>query len=223
MIIADKREKNSLVISELIENKADVEIKHLKVADYILGDIAIERKTVKDFISSMLNKRLLRQLEELKQYPKQLLIIEGLEEKELYNEEKTQGIHPNAIRGMLLSILLKFQIPILFTKNYKDTANFLLVLEKRLSKPENEISLKVKKRASSLQEQQQFVLESFPGIGPKTAKNLLKKFKTIKKIINASIEELIKAKLNRKKAETLKKIVDTEYFDTNNPNANSFY
>ncbi|MEM2089522.1 MAG: ERCC4 domain-containing protein [Candidatus Pacearchaeota archaeon] len=213
MIIADKREKNSLVIAELLENKAQVEIKHLKVADYVLGDIAIERKTVNDFISSMLSKRLLRQLQELKQYPKQLLIIEGLEEQELYNDEAARGLHPNAIRGMLLSILLKFQVPIIFTKDYKDTARFLLVLEKKLSKPEQEVSLKVKKKTNSLQEQQQLVLESFPGIGPKTAKALLKKFKTIKSIINASLEELVKAKLNKKKAETMKKIIETKYQD----------
>ncbi|MEM1535753.1 MAG: ERCC4 domain-containing protein [Candidatus Pacearchaeota archaeon] len=213
MIIADKREKNSLVIAELLENKAQVEIKHLKVADYVLGDIAIERKTVNDFISSMLSKRLLRQLQELKQYPKQLLIIEGIEEQELYNEEAARGLHPNAIRGMLLSILLKFQVPIIFTKDYKDTARFLLVLEKKLNKPEQEVSLKVKKKTNSLQEQQQLVLESFPGIGPKTAKALLKKFKTIKSIINASLEELVKAKLNKKKAEMMKKIIETKYQD----------
>ncbi|MEM4641477.1 MAG: ERCC4 domain-containing protein [Candidatus Pacearchaeota archaeon] len=213
MIIADKREKNSLVIAELLENKAQVEIKHLKVADYILGDIAIERKTVNDFISSMLSKRLLRQLQELKQYPKQLLIIEGIEEQELYNDEAASGLHPNAIRGMLLSILLKFQVPIIFTKDYKDTARFLLVLEKKLNKPEQEVSLKVKKKTNSLQEQQQLILESFPGIGPKTAKALLKKFKTIKSIINASLEELVKAKLNKKKAETMKKIIETKYQD----------
>ncbi|MEM4703177.1 MAG: ERCC4 domain-containing protein [Candidatus Pacearchaeota archaeon] len=212
MIIVDKREKNSLVIPELIANRAEVEIKHLKIADYILGDIAIERKTIPDFINSMISKRLIRQLQELKEYPKQLLILEGIEEQELYNDSN-EGIHSNAIRGMLLSILLNYHIPIIFTKNYKDTAHFLLVLEKRLTKPNREISLKVKKRANSLQEQQQLVLESFPGIGPKTAKTLLKKFKTIKRIINAELEDLIKInKFDRRKAETMKKIVNTQYF-----------
>src|SRR4030043_1630112 len=95
-IIVDNREKNSLVISELYSNKdIFLEFKQLPVADFLIRDVAIERKTVSDFLSSMINKRLSRQLEEMKQYPKQLLIIEGMEEQELYHEEG--GINPNAI------------------------------------------------------------------------------------------------------------------------------
>jgi len=59
-LIADLHEKNSLVAAELIELGVDVEFKHLKVADYIIGNVAVERKTISDFISSMINKRLLR-------------------------------------------------------------------------------------------------------------------------------------------------------------------
>ena len=80
-IIVDYREKNSLVISKLIKLNFEIEFKELKVADYLVKDVAIERKTVSDFISSMLNRRLLKQLEELQQYPKKLLIIEGVDEQ----------------------------------------------------------------------------------------------------------------------------------------------
>lgn len=189
-IIADHHEKNSLVISELIANNIQVEMKNLPVADFLVGETAIERKTISDFLSSMINKRLSRQLEELKQYPKQLLLIEGIEEHELYNDEEHQGIHPNAIRGFLLDILLKYQVPIIFTKNYEDTAKFLLVLLKK--QEQNHISLRAKKRTNSPKEQLQFILEGFPGIGPSTAKKLLKKFKTIKNIINQDLETLKK-------------------------------
>src|SRR3989344_7261733 len=78
-IIVDNREKNSLVISELIKLGCEVELKQLKVADYIVKDVAIERKTVSDFISSMINHRLQNQIEELQQYKNKLLIIEGIE------------------------------------------------------------------------------------------------------------------------------------------------
>jgi len=191
MIIIDKHEKNSPIVSELIEMGSKIELKHLPVADYLIGDTAIERKTVSDFLNSMLNKRLIRQLQEMKQYPKQLLIIEGIEHQEIYSDQKP-GIHPNAIRGFLLSILLGFQIPIIFTKDYRDTANFLIVLDKKQEKGVKEISLNAKKKARNISEQQQFILESFPGIGPSTAKKLLKKYGTIKTIINTPIEELKK-------------------------------
>jgi len=189
-IIADHREKNSLVISELIEQGADVQIKYLRVADFIIKDTAVERKTVSDFINSMINKRLITQLQEIKQYPSYLLLIEGVNEQELYNDEPGEfGVHPNAIRGFLLSILLDFKVPIIFTKDYEDTARFLLVLAKR---KEKEASIRALKRARDKKESLQFILEGFPGIGPKTAKKLLKKYKTIKSIINTDIEELKK-------------------------------
>ena len=176
-----------MVVSELINLGLDVELKELKVADYIVNDIAIERKTVSDFISSMINRRLLSQLEELQQYPNKLLIIEGVDEQELYNEHNNTGIHPNSIRGFLISILLKHKIPILFTKNYEDTAKFILILSKR---KEKELPLNITKKSLNKKEQIQFIIESFPGIGPKTAKKLLEEFKSIKNIINASQEQL---------------------------------
>ncbi|MBU2615550.1 MAG: Hef nuclease, partial [Nanoarchaeota archaeon] len=67
-VVVDYREKNSLVISELVSLGFDVKLTPLKVADYLVKDVAIERKTVPDFISSMINKRLANQLEELNQY-----------------------------------------------------------------------------------------------------------------------------------------------------------
>jgi len=102
-IIVDYREKNCLIPYELIDLGVDVEFRELKIGDYIAGDIIIERKTISDFISSMINKRLLRQLEEISQFPNRLLIIEGIEEQELYSDDK-QGVQANAIRGFLLSI-----------------------------------------------------------------------------------------------------------------------
>jgi len=187
-IIADIREKNSLVISQLHEFGVEVEMKHLPVADFIVKDVAIERKTVSDFLGSMINKRLSRQLIEIKQYKNCLLIIEGTEEYELYNDRK-EGISGNAIRGFLLSILLEYKVPLIFTKDYEDTATFLLLLAK---KQKIETGIRASKKILNKKEQLQYILEGFPGIGPKTAKKLLKKYKTIKNIINIPVEELKK-------------------------------
>ena len=203
----DYREKNSLVVSELINLGLDVEIKELKVADYLVNGTAIERKTVSDFISSMKNRRLIRQLEELQQYESKLLIVEGIDEQELYTDsEEIIGMHPNSIRGFLLSILLNYKVPVIFTKNYMDTAKFISVLSK---KEPREAPLNATKKFRSRKEQAQYILEGFPGIGPKTAKKLLKKFRTIKSIINAAEEDLKKE--IGKKAENLLRIIEQEY------------
>ena len=206
-IIVDYREKNSLVVSELIHLGLRIEFKELKVADYIVKDVAIERKTVSDFISSMINRRLLKQLEELQQYKNKLLIIEGTDEQELYTDsEEKIGVHPNSVRGFLLSILIKHKIPIIFTKDYEDSAKFISILSKRKHK---ELSLNVSKKSLNKKEQLQFILESFPGIGPKTARKLLEKFKTIKNIINAPQEEL--KEVLGKKSNIIKELIEGEY------------
>lgn len=210
-IIVDRHEKDSLIASELIENHYEIEFKSLPVADYLIGDIAIERKTVSDFISSMLNKRLQRQLEEIKQYPVRMLIVEGIGEQDLYNDYAESGVHANAIRGMLLSIMLDFNIPVIFSKDYKDSAKFIMLIAKRLENPKKHISLRVKKKSFNIAEQQQMIIEGFPGIGPAIAKELLKKFRTIRAVMNAPLKELEKIKKLSKKAKIMKEIIDKKY------------
>jgi len=205
IILADYREKNSLVCSELVSLGSDCEFQELKVGDFIVGEVVVERKTVKDFISSMFNKRLSEQLENMKQYEKRLLLIEGIEEQELYNDEP-EGINGNAVRGMLLSISLDSKCPIIFTKDYVDTARFLHVLKKRQEKTGKEASLNAKKRNLSFQEQKQFILEGFPNVGPKKAKMLIDKFKTLKNIANADEKDL--AEILNAKATYFKWLID---------------
>ncbi len=204
-IIIDYREKNSLVASHLIKLGFKIEFKELKIGDYIVKNTIIERKTIPDFISSIINRRLLKQIEELKQFENKLLIIEGTEEQELYTDDNS-GINSNAIRGFLLSTVLKHKIPMLFTKNPEDTAQFISVLSKKKAK---EISLNAKKKTLNKKEQLQFIIESFPGIGPKSSKELLKKFATIQNIINAPIEDL--KNILGKKAETIIEIINRKY------------
>ncbi len=203
-VVVDYREKNSLVASELIDLGLNVEFKELKVADYIVRDVAIERKTVSDFLGSMLNKRLLKQIEDLKQYKNKLILIEGIDEQEVYsNSKEYRGIHPNSVRGFLLSIVLKHKIPLLFTKDSKDTANFIALIAKKQNK---EMSLNVSKKSFNKKEQMRFILEGFPGIGPKKSEEILKEFKTLKNFVNAPIESL--KKVLGKKAEKIKLIIE---------------
>ena len=213
-VIVDNREKNSLVASELVSLGAEIEFRQLAIADYIISDeIAIERKTVDDFVSSMMSKRLVLQLNDLKKnFKKPLLLIEGVEEQDLYRPARHPNLNENAIRGMLLSIMTDFQIPIIFAKDYQDSASYLLLLAKREERGKKEFSFKIKRKAFSMTEQQQMIIEGFPGIGPSLAKNLLKHFRTIPAFAKASVEELEKVpKLGRKKAVIIKALLDKNY------------
>jgi Fanconi anemia group M protein len=147
----------------------------------------------------------MNQIEELKQYENKLLIIEGISEQELYREDNV-GVNANAIRGFLLSILLKHKIPILFSKNSEDTAKFINVLSK---KKEQEINLNAKKKTLNKKEQLQFIIEGFPGVGPKKAKKLLKKFGSLQNIILSSTEDL--KDILGIQAESIKEIIERKY------------
>lgn len=180
----DHREKNSLIPAFLEEKGFKIEFKQLPVADYIVKEIAIERKTISDLKSSIINKRIVSQLLELKQYPKHFLLVEGIIDEDLYNG----GIHENALRGFLLSVALDYQVPIIFTHNEKDTAEYISVLAKKQNKPET--SIRATKLFKSREDQLQFILEGFPNIGGTKAKALIKKYTTLNNIFQASKEDL---------------------------------
>lgn len=180
IVQVDFREKNSLVPSELIKKNLTVEFKELPVGDYLIKGVAIERKSVKDFFASLFDKRLFNQLENLKQYEKSLLIIEG-------NLKKDNPLHENALRGLLLSIGLNYQTALLFTKDEEETASYIKLIAKKEKK---EISLNPKKKKMSPDKELQFVLESFSGIGPTKAKRLLEKFGSLKKVFLAKEKDL---------------------------------
>lgn len=178
LIIVDNREKQSLVPSELVSLNHQIQFEQLQIGDYLVNGTIIERKTFSDLQSSIINKRIFTQLKNLKD-KKSLLIIEG--KSELF-------IHENALRGFLLSLATEFKIPFIFSKNEKDTASFLSILAKKQTN--KEISIRHSPRLSSKKEIQQFILEGFPSIGPATAKALLKEFKSLNAIFNATEEQL---------------------------------
>jgi len=192
-IIIDIHEKNSLVPAYLSE-KAKTKFESLQIGDYLVGGTGIERKTWNDFISSMINKRIFTQLKEIQKYPNYLLIIEKKESIENKNLE-------NAARGLLLSLVK--QIPILFSENEKETAQFILLLANKKQKP---VSLRPLKSVDTLEEQKQFILEGFPSVGQATAKKLLEKFHTIKNIINSNEQEL--KQILGKKYEKFKEVIE---------------
>lgn len=202
----DNREKNSLVAAELVNVGCKILFEQLEIGDYIVGETAIERKTISDLKSSIINKRILDQLIKIKQHKKYALIVEGINNK-MYDS----GIHENALRGFLWSVAFDYKVPVIYTLHEKDTANYIAVLGRK--KGSREISLRPTRQMSSEQERLQFILEGFPGIGPATAKKLLTDFKTIKNIVNASEEEL--ERHIGKRARELVALIKREYNSQN--------
>ncbi len=216
-ILLDHRERSSGIKKELIKQGLEVLEQQLISADFIIKTktidgriltVGIEKKTTHDFLNSIIDKRIILQLIEMKRhFDIPLLIIEGTE-----NIYALRNFHPNSIRGMLASIVIDFQTPVLYTRNIRDTANLLAIIAKRLEKPRSFPSLLKKRKPLTLKQQQEFIIETLPGIGPTISKSLLEKFKTIKNIINATEEELKEVrKMGPKKIQNIKKVLEEKY------------
>ncbi|MEM3126757.1 MAG: DEAD/DEAH box helicase, partial [Candidatus Woesearchaeota archaeon] len=189
IVFADYREKGSGVIKQLIEMNVSIKLDALQSADYVVSSrCGIEYKTKEDFVNSIIDGRLLEQLSVLKRsFERPIVLIEG---ENLYN---ARSIHPNAIRGMLATIAVSYGIPVIFSQNSADSAGIILATAKREQEREgNNFSPASFLKPKTLKEQQEYVISSFPNIGIKAARELLKEFGNIKKIINASEEELKK-------------------------------
>lgn len=208
-IIADVREKGSGVIKELIEQGVDVDMVTLQVGDFLCSSrVGVEVKRIDDFVNSILDGRLVQQMKNLKyNFERPLVIIEG--EEDIYS---VRNVHPNAIMGMLAMIVGSYGIPLLKTKNYTETAGILLALAKREQEGKETFSIHAEKKPLTENELQEYIVSSFPGVESVIAKSLLKQFKSIKKIANASEKELKEVdKIGPKKATDLRKILDREY------------
>ena len=208
-IIVDYREKNSLILQSLVDKGAVVDLKRLDIADYVLSsDVAVELKTVKDFVDSLIDSRLLSQLKLLKEnYNKPLIVVQGMEDM-----FSVRNVHKNAIYGMLITITLNYGVPILFTRTPKETADLLFqIAEKEQVDKAKNFELHSKK-PSTLKDQQEYFISSLPNIGLTTARELLRKFGSVSNIVNASEKDLKSVDLiGDKKASKLKKLFDERY------------
>ncbi len=212
IIFVDSREQASTVNKELFEKpQVKVIMKALDVGDYILSkDVCVERKTTEDFISSMIDGRLFNQIKSMREnYAKPLVIIEG-NMNEMYT---LRNIHKNAIIGALTSIALDYQVAIINTKNDAETAEYIYAIAKREQLGQDkEVRLRVGRKGFTLEEQQRFIMEGLPMVGPTLAKSLLEKFGTIQNIANANEKDLQKVdNLGLKKAKLIHKVLQTKF------------
>ncbi len=207
-VYVDVREGGSGVVQELAKLGIEVVLTKLDIGDYVVSDrVGIERKTVDDFIQSIIDQRVFKQLSELSRaYEAPLLIIEG---ENLYVRG---GIKPEAVRGALVSVALDFKIPIFWTRNPKETAEVIRTIARReREEGRRRIRLGIRK-PGTIREFQEHIVASLPGVDYVLAKRLLKRFKTVEKVITANEEELTSVQgIGRKKAKKIREVLQSEY------------
>jgi ERCC4-related helicase/ERCC4-type nuclease len=206
-IYVDPRERG---MAKLLEARGmEVTLRNLDVGDYVVSDrVAIERKTATDFVASIIDpeRNLFRQIGDLsRSYDRPILILEG---RDLY----TRQVNPNSIRGALAAVAVDYGVPIIPTEDQDETASVIALLATREQKEGHEPKLHGHKTARTLKEQQEYLISAIPSVGPRVARNLLKHFGSIERIMTARQEELQEVEMvGPKIAERIRELVGGEY------------
>jgi len=209
-IIIDNRELKGRVVEELYRLKAQLDVRTLEVADYVVSDrVGLEFKTSKDFEASIIDGRLFKQCEELvDNFDNPVIIVQG---DCLFHGR----VHPNAVRGAIASITTDYGIPIINVDSPAEAAQLIIAYARR---EQSELSRQVKynacRKSFTDQQFQESIIAAFPKIGAKLAQELLKHFGSVKAVINASLEELREVPgIAAGKATIIHCLVNLEYKD----------
>ena len=209
-VFVDHRE-NNMVPAYIKEHGAEVILKQLKVADFICSDrVGIEKKTCSDFLQSIINQRIFRQMAEISDsFEKPLLLLEGNPDF-LFLERQ---IHPNTVRGVLTSIAIDYKVPIIWTANSKETAEMVYWIAKREQDHEKRgIQIRAKTRTETLEDQQEFIVAGLPSVSNVLSKRLLEHFGSVKKIFNAKQNKLMKVEgIGEEKAKRIWELLNSKY------------
>ncbi|HJJ88166.1 MAG TPA: DEAD/DEAH box helicase, partial [Methanocorpusculum sp.] len=128
-VTVDNREMQSKVPEHLSNLGAKIHLEHLPAGDYSVGRVLIERKTIQDFVDTLVDRDLFGQVKALAESAiRPVMIVEGGSISDLY---ELRNIHPNAIRNTLASIAADYDVSVLFTKDSNETAEMIYAFARR--------------------------------------------------------------------------------------------
>ena len=209
-VVVDERERASGVPDLISKLDVRVYFSRLPVGDYVISpEIAVERKSLGDFISSVYDGRLFVQASEISSaFRKPYLIVEG-DVKEVSGLVKNL----NSYYGALSSVTLAYDLRLIYTANQSETAIAVASLVKQSRArplPLGVISPPPKSRDES--QQQLYLISSLPGVGRKLAKRMLSRYGTPRKIMNLTESQFAMVPgLGEKRAAKLAHMLDALY------------
>ncbi|QQG48666.1 MAG: heavy metal resistance protein CzcA [archaeon] len=209
-VVADEREKASGVPEELSKLNVRVYFSQLPVADYVLNpEIAVERKSVRDLVSSVYDSRIFSQAARISAaYAKPFLLVEG-------DSTEVEGLVKNvkSFYGAIANVTLAYGLRLLYTANPKETAAAIseLLVHAR-AKPLATMPPELSPKGKSLHMQQVYLVSSLPGVGRRLAERLLSKYGTPRKIMSLTPGELAMTQgIGWKRAEKIKEALDAKF------------
>lgn len=207
-IRADYREKPSGLIDLLLKEEIQVDVTSIAHGETIINNaITVERKTAHDFLVSIMDGRLFNQVSNLKKhYPNPLLIIEG-------NPYRTDiRFDRRAVQGALVSMQAIWYVPTLFSRSVEETREILVMIARQDASGADGVPQRGGYRPKRLKSRQLFVLQGLPRVGPTTAQRLLRHFKSISRVMGASLEELTEVEgIGKESARSIRTLLDSEW------------
>jgi DNA excision repair protein ERCC-4 len=189
-ILADDRESQAEVIAMLRRHEGvEVTLRRLALGDYLVdGRLLFERKTLRDFAVSLKDGRLFEQGTRLAASPlHKAMILEGSA-----HDRANSGMRREALQGALITLTLFLGIPLLRSADAEESAQLMLYAARQFDALAKQAPrLSKGKRPKGKRKTQLRILQSFPGIGPGIAQNLLQQFGSIEAILAADEQALL--------------------------------
>ncbi|MCL1138022.1 ERCC4 domain-containing protein [Shewanella pneumatophori] len=203
-IAYDDREHAELLIQRLSkQTNLRLVRKRLKLGDYQINEWLIERKTLPDLVTSLCDGRLFSQVSRLSKSPNNTaLLIEGAS-----RDIAAYDITREAIIGALCSISITFNVPILRSLSQAESAKIIYFCATQLNRRKTGV-ISHGRKPKRYKNQQLFILQSLPKVGPKLAKRLLMHFDSIEAVFTASEAQLSGVEgIGREKARQIRQIL----------------
>lgn len=183
---------------DLLRKQGSVSIRKLDPADYVIGKIGVERKTITDFLVSLKSSRLFEQVARLKSaYEEAYLLVEGLID---WDDVKNPYWFCFALQRVVL-----LGVPVLFSSSQENSVNVL----SQLAMKQVQVAMPVVLYKSRMSSQVQLsVLCAFNGIGVKRATKLLKEFGTLRSVFFAGYRELRRRGVSKCAARSIVDLLD---------------
>ena len=176
----------------------------------------MERKEIGDYLRSMNDGRRDEQLYNMSYgFPLSYIVTIGAASRALRGTKVTLNAYISSLVGSSLKRAPDGLGGQVVTVNLESDAEFVLFL-KYLDEKVKEGSFArvpvMQKRASKPEELLVYVVSSLPGIGAKTANNLLSHFGSVRGVMNASKEDLMEVDgVGPKRAEEIHSVLTTAY------------
>jgi ERCC4-type nuclease len=199
--------------------------RELKVGDYFCGEIStegayvgipVERKEIGDYLQSMNNGRRDEQLYDMSYgFPLSYIVVIGSPSKALRGTKMTLEAYISSLVGSSLKRApdgVGGQVVTVNLENNPQFVLFLKYLDDKVKKGSFARIPVMQKRSWKPDELLVYVVSSLPGVGAKTANNLLTHFGSVRGVMNASKERLMEVDgVGTKKAEEIHNVLTMVY------------